>query len=113
MSVFTALNKLKTNIFGGPGNTGFTKPPSSLVQDIGITPSPTGLLEQDPLNVSTFSYPLDVQSNFQNGHYMLFYVNVQNKTKYSYRSPVAYHDIGDYKDYYSKTTKVVLLILLE
>ena len=82
MSVFTALNKLKTNIFGGPGNTGFTKPPSSLVQDIGITPSPTGLLEQDPLHVSTFSYPLDVQSNFQNGHYMLFYVNVQNKTKY-------------------------------
>ena len=99
MSVFTALNKLKTNIFGGPGNTGFTKPPSSLVQDIGITPSPTGLLEQDPLSVSTFSYPLDVQTNFQNGHYMLFYVNVQNKTKYSYRSPGSDAlDIGSYKE---------------
>ena len=106
MSVFTALNKLKTNIFGGPGNTGFTKPPSSLVQDIGITPSPTGLLEDNPLHVSTFSYPLDVQSNFQNGHYMLFYVNVQNKTKYKYKSPGSEnYDIGDYKDYYSKTTK--------
>ena len=99
MSVFTALNKLKTNIFGGPGNTGFTKPPSSLVQDIGITPSPTGLLEQDPLSVSTFSYPLDVQTNFQNGHYMLFYVNVQNKTKYSYRSPGSDAlDIGSYQE---------------
>ncbi len=67
MSVFTALNKLKTNIFGGPGNTGFTKPPASRVQDIGIQPSPTGLLNYDPLSVSTFSYPLDVQNNFQNG----------------------------------------------
>ena len=85
MSVFAALNKLKTNIFGGPGNTGFTKPPASRVQDIGISPSPTGLLDDDPLSVATFSYPLDVQNNFQNGHYMLFYVNVQNKTKYSYR----------------------------
>ena len=85
MSVFTALNKLKTNIFGGPGNTGFTKPPASRVQDIGLTPSPTGLLNEDPLAPATFSYPLDVQTNFQNGHYMLFYVNVQNKTKYSYK----------------------------
>ena len=30
------------------------------------------------------SYPMDVQNNFQNGHYMLFYVNVQDKTKYIY-----------------------------
>ena len=99
MSVFAALNKLKTNIFGGPGNTGFTKPPASRVQDIGISPSPTGLLDDDPLSVATFSYPLDVQNNFQNGHYMLFYVNVQNKTKYSYRSPGSESlDIGDYKE---------------
>ena len=98
MSVFTALNKLKTNIFGGPGNTGFTKPPASRVQDIGLTPSPTGLLNEDPLAPATFSYPLDVQTNFQNGHYMLFYVNVQNKTKYSYKSPSGVN-IGDYKQY--------------
>ena len=98
MSVFAALNKLKTNIFGGPGNTGFSKPPASRVQDIGLTPSPTGLLNEDPLAPATFSYPLDVQSNFQNGHYMLFYVNVQNKTKYRYKSPSG-ENIGDYKQY--------------
>ena len=98
MSVFTALNKLKTNIFGGPGNTGFTKPPASRVQDIGIQPSPTGLLDYDPLSLATFSYPLDVQNNFQNGHYMLFYVNVQNKTKYKYKSQAG-KDIGDYTQY--------------
>ena len=83
-NVFKALNKLKTNIFGGPGNTGFTKPPGSRVQDIDLQPSPTGLLNVDPFAFNALSYPLDVQNNFQNGHYMIFYVNVQNKTKYVY-----------------------------
>ena len=98
MTVFTALQKLKTNIFGSPGNTGFTKPPASRVQDINLQPSPTGLLSDDPLSYATFSYPLDVQNNFQNGHYMLFYVNVQNKTKYKYKSQAG-KDIGDYTQY--------------
>jgi len=40
------------------------------------------------LSVSTLSYPMDVQQNFQNGHYMLFYVNVQDKTKYTYNSKI-------------------------
>ena len=83
-NVFKALNKLKTNIFGGPGNTGFTKPPASRVQDIDLQPSPTGLLNVDPFAFNALSYPKDVQNNFQNGHYMIFYVNVQNKTKYVY-----------------------------
>mgnify|MGYP003687863099 CR=1 FL=1 len=96
-NVFAALNKLKTNIFGGPGNTGFTKPPASRVQDIGLQESPTGALFEDPLSVSTFSYPMDVQQNFQNGHYMLFYVNVQDKTKYQYQSANGV-DIGDYQE---------------
>ena len=84
-NLFKQLNRLKTNIFGGPGNTGFTKPPASRVQDIDLQESPTGLLRVDPLSTNTFSYPMDVQQNFQNGHYMLFYVNVQDKTKYEYK----------------------------
>ena len=83
-NVFSALNKLKNNIFGGPGNTGFTKPPGSRVQDIDLQSSPTGLLNVDPFAFNALSYPKDVQNNFQNGHYMIFYVNVQNKTKYIY-----------------------------
>ena len=83
-NVFTALNKLKNNIFGSSGNTGVTKPPGSRVQDLDLIPSPTGLLNVDPFAFNALSYPLDVQNNFQNGHYMLFYVNVQNKTKYVY-----------------------------
>jgi len=48
---------------------------------------PTELLEFDPLGYNTLSYPSDITSNMENGHYMLFYVNVQNKTKYAYRDP--------------------------
>jgi len=83
-NLFTQLNKLKTNIFGGKGNTGFTKPPATRVQDIDLQSSPTGLLTDDPLKSTILKYPLDVTQNFQNGHYMLFYVNVQEKTKYDY-----------------------------
>ena len=84
MSNVNKLKNLKSNIFGGKGNTGFSKPPASTVQDVSLQSSPTGILNIDPLAFSTMSYPMDVQNNFQNGHYMLFYVNVQEKTKYEY-----------------------------
>ena len=84
MSIVNKLKALKSNLFGGDGNTGETRPPASTVQSFNLQKSPTGLLDIDPLGFSTMSYPLDVQNNFQNGHYMLFYVNVQDKTKYVY-----------------------------
>ena len=42
-------------------------------------------LEKDPFRFSTLSYPRDVTQDMANGHYMLFYVNVQNKTKFKYK----------------------------
>ena len=84
MSIVKKLKSLKSNIFGGKGNTGITRPPASTVQDFELQASPTGLLEIDPLGFNTFSYPLDTQVNYENGHYMLFYVNVQEKSKYTY-----------------------------
>ena len=96
MSIVNKLKSLKTNIFGGKGNTGFTKPPASTVQDFDLQSSPTGILDIDPLAFSTMSYPMDVQNNFQNGHYMLFYVNVQDKTKYIYKKSDTIK-INDYK----------------
>ena len=84
MSIVNKLKALKGNLFGGKGNTGETRPPASTVQSFDLQSSPTGILDIDPLAFSTMSYPLDVQNNFQNGHYMLFYVNVQDKTKYVY-----------------------------
>jgi len=98
MTVFNALSKLKSNLFGGPGNTGFSKPPPSKVQDIGMTSTPTGLLDNDPLRFGTYQFPKDVFENDQLGHYMVFYVNEQKRTKYDYglqrtiqAGPQSYH----------------------
>ena len=84
-NLFKQLKALQTNIFGGAGNTGETKPPATRVQDIDLQSSPTGILGTDPFASHVLNYPLDVQQNFQNGHYMIFYVNVQDKTKYKYQ----------------------------
>ncbi len=61
MSIVNALSKLKSNLFGGPGNTGFSKPPPSKVQDIGMTP--TAVLDSDPLRFGTYQFPKDVFEN--------------------------------------------------
>ena len=82
-SIVNKLKALKGNIFG-TGGRNETKPPASTVQSFDLQSSPTGILDIDPLGFSTLSYPLDNEVNFQNGHYMLFYVNVQDKTKYEY-----------------------------
>jgi len=84
MSLVNKLKTLKTNIFGGKSNTSFTRAPASYVETIAFQETPTGVLGTDPLGFQTFSYPLDTQVNYENGHYMLFYVNVQDKTKYTY-----------------------------
>ena len=86
-NLLNSLNKLKTNIFGGPGNTGFTKPPATRVAKLGLKDTPTSLLDVDPLTFAAYSYPRDVTNNVQNGHYMLFYVNVQNRSKFQYTNP--------------------------
>jgi hypothetical protein len=56
--------------------------------------SPHSWSETDPLGFNTLSYPSDITNNMENGHYMLFYVNVQNKTKYRYKDPQG-KDVGD------------------
>ena len=84
MSIVNALSRLKTNIFGGPGNTGFSRPPPSKVQDINMTNTPVSSIDSDPMSFGTYQFPLDVFENGQLGHYMIFYVNVQDRTKYEY-----------------------------
>ena len=82
-NLFNALNDLKTNIFGG-GNTGKTTPILRKTA-IGINEeSPVSKLEHDPFAYSSIQYPRDLTTNGGIGHYMLFYVNVQDKTKYVY-----------------------------
>ena len=82
--IANTLKRLKSNLFGGRGNTGFSMPAPSKVQNIGMTTTPTSLLEKDPLQFGTYQFPKDVFENQQLGHYMVFYVNVTDKTKYYY-----------------------------
>ena len=54
---------------------------------------------KDPFAFSTLQYPPNVTNSQENGHYILFYVNVQNKTKYDYQSGRdASVRVGDYAE---------------
>jgi len=86
-NLINALNELKTNIFGGGPSSGKTTPILAQSAIEMKDTSPTSKASVDPFRFSSISYPSDVTNDLQNGHYMLFYVNVQNKTKYRYESP--------------------------
>jgi|TARA_R110001592_G_scaffold206513_2_gene457203 hypothetical protein len=84
-----ALNNLAGNILGSVGGsaTGSTTP---ILRKSAIemrNESPTDKLRNDPLAFSSVSYPSDLTNDMANGHYMLFYINVRNKTKYRYKDP--------------------------
>ena len=90
--LFSVMNDLKTNIFGGQSYVGANAPGSTTpilrkgaieMADV----SPTSRLDNDPLAFSSVSYPRDIVNDGTNGHYMLFYINVQNKTKFNYKGP--------------------------
>jgi hypothetical protein len=86
------ISALGANIYGGGSNAsainyggGVARP--SEEDPLGINADskrPTARLDQDPFKFSTFSYPQDVVNNLESGHYMLFYVNVQNNTRFNY-----------------------------
>ena len=84
MSLVNTLKQLKTNIFGGPGNTGFEKPPAYKTR-INLD-TPAGILDHDPFQFGTYQYPLDMIEGGQLGHYMVFYVNVVDSTKFKYEN---------------------------
>ena len=89
MSIFNTINRLKGNIFGGGqsinainygGGTNLGRESAiELAQS-----SPTARLEKDALGFSSLSYPKDLINDVTNGHYILFYVNRQNNTKFPY-----------------------------
>ena len=85
MSIVNSLKRLKSNIFGGPGNTGFEKPPAFRTS-IKLDENRVGILDDDPLRFGTYQFPKDMYANGQIGHYMIFYVNKMMATNYSYDS---------------------------
>ena len=102
-NLFNALNDLKGNIFGAPSNSGST---TSIARKSAIELAeggPTSKLNDDPFAFSSLSYPLDITNDMANGHYMLFYVNVQNKTKFKYEG-VDGQSVGDVYEYEEAAT---------
>ena len=87
--ISNVLSKLRTNLFGsgpqraGSGTSGFTK-----TDNISLTKSPISSLDSNPLSYGTYQFPKDVFENQQLGHYMVFYVNVQDRSKFNYNSTV-------------------------
>ena len=85
--ISNVLSKLRTNLFGsgpqraGSGTSGFTK-----TDNISLTKSPISSLDSNPLRFGTYQFPKDVFENQQLGHYMVFYVNQQERQKYNYGS---------------------------
>jgi len=67
----------------------------------------------DPFAFSSLSYPLDLTNpgGGANGHYMVFYVNIRNKTKYIYNTPsgglVTGQNFKDRPDLYTPRTETV------
>ena len=102
-NLINALNDLKGNIFGGPGNTGTTTPIARKSAVEMADNSPTSILNEDPFSFSTLSYPMDITNDMSNGHYMLFYVNVQNKTKFKYKDFDG-NTVGDVYEYEEEGT---------
>jgi len=63
-----------------------------------------GFEKNDPFSFSTLQYPSNVTNSQENGHYVLFYVNVQNKTKYDYQAGVnSSIRVGDYYETIGQT----------
>ena len=104
MSLVNTLKNLKSNLFGGPGNTGFSQSPPSKVQRIGMTSTPMSSLDSDPLQFGTYQFPKDVFENQQLGHYMVFYVNVQDRSKYEYGKSAK--QVKEIKEAYTGGTSV-------
>ena len=79
------LSKLRTNIFGkSSGNAGFGSSGFTETDNINLTKSPVSSLDSDPLRFGTYQFPKDVFENQQLGHYMVFYINQQDRQKYDY-----------------------------
>jgi hypothetical protein len=75
------LKQLQRNILSSPGAPrGARQSPIEINRDVG----PTASLDNDPFSFASISYPKDLTQDMQQGHYMLFYINVQNATKYIY-----------------------------
>ena len=94
-NLFNQLTELRNNLFGSPTSTG-PSPPLSRKSAIELakTNPLIGKLDDDPFEFTSIAYPRDMSNYQQNGHYMIFYINAQENSKYLYDSPLSINKQG-------------------
>ena len=83
MSIYVSQSGAKYNLGSPIGESRYSKRNTPIEMS---DTNPLKPMERDPFGFTMLSYPSDMANFAQNGHYMLFYVNVQNVTKYGYIS---------------------------
>ena len=83
----SGMDGLNSPAFGGVDNSGNAKQKAQ--SDLQSWANSDGMdslnfFGRDPYAFRQISFPSDITTNPARGHYMLFYVNVQNKTKYKH-----------------------------
>ena len=94
-NLFNQLTELRNNLFGSPTSTG-PSPPLSRKSAIELakTNPLIGKLDDDPFEFTSIAYPRDMSNYQQHGHYMIFYINAQDNSKYLYDSPLSINKQG-------------------
>ena len=87
-NVFNALSNLRNNIFG-PSKVGVTGAPSSFPPkrtpiELQGDQGPLESLNRDPFSGNFLSYPSNLINDVSIGHYIIFFMNVQNRTRFPY-----------------------------
>jgi len=86
-NVFNHLNQLKNTLFGSPTATG-PSPPFQRQSSVELakTNPLIGRLEgpETEFKFTSIAYPRDMSNYQQHGHYMIFYINAQENTKFLY-----------------------------
>ena len=87
-NVFNAISNLSNNIFG-PSKVGVTGAPSSFPPartpiELAGDQGPLESLNRDPFSGRFLSYPSNLINDVSVGHYILFFMNKQIKTKFPY-----------------------------
>ena len=84
-NIFNALSNLRTNILGGRGTGAPSSfPPARTPIELAGDQGPLESLNRDPFSSRFLSYPSNLINDVSIGHYIMFFANVQQRTRFPY-----------------------------
>ena len=90
-NVFNALSNLRNNILGGQGTGAPSSfPPARTPIELSGDQGPLESLNRDPFSSRFLSYPSNLINDVSIGHYIMFFANVQNRTRFPICFPNKY-----------------------